>query len=205
MVMQTNLDNLNAIPEPLREHYAQNPRTGKWIVEVEGASELIANLNKEAKAQRERAEAAEAKLASADPEKLRADVLAARASESKAIADTAILTALDRGRATAEGVNLLAEKLAGLVKISVDDQGHRAVTVTGLDGAILQGGYADLVAQATAKWPSLFLGHAGGGSGAPSHGGRSPSGSNTITRSEFEGLPPSSQAGKIAAGVTLID
>ena len=140
-----------------------------------------------------------------DPATLQAEAMAARAAEANAVAHTSVLMALDRASATAEGVSLLAEKLAGLVKITTDEAGHRHVAVTGLDGAPLQSGYAELVDQAAKKWPSLFLAKAPAGSGAPTRGGHAPTARNTITRTAFEALPPAARGGKIAAGVVVTD
>lgn len=210
MALKHIYDSADQIPEALREHYSEQPN-GKYRVDVEGYQERLAELNRENKAARERAEAAEAKLAVAeDPERLvriEAALTEARASENKMLVNTCILHALAKGRATGEGVSLLPEKLAQHVKVEMDENGRRRVKVLSLaDGTtVLQGGYAELVVQATAKWSSLFQGHGGGGGGAPTKGGHVPAGGNTISRAAFEALSGTQRAGKIAMGVSIVD
>jgi len=202
------VDSLDSLPEALRSHYV--PRDGKFVVQVEGYTERIAALNAEAKTHREAKEAAEARLAAfkdIDPERvatLAEELRLSRANEREAIVSASLTVALARARATAEGVELLSEKLGSRIAVETRD-GKRAVRITGEDGKPIEGAtIASLVAEAREKYPGAFEGHGGSGGGAPTRAGRTPGG-HTIRRAEFEALTPGARSGKISAGVTVVD
>jgi hypothetical protein len=134
---------------------------------------------------------------------------AARASEREALSDAVLAAALTKGRATAEGHDLLNKQLGDRIRLDIVD-GKRRVTImdadgktpmvgTGPDGA---GTFDDLVKEATKRWPSLFEG-IGGGTGAPAKGGNAPS--RTITRRQFESLSPTEQSARVRAGIQVVD
>ncbi len=208
-MLKTNLDNLDDVDRALLPHYVQ-AKNGKFVVDVEGYAERIADLNAEAKSHRERAEAAETKLADfkdIDPQRvvgLAEELRLSRAHEREVLVGASLTVALAKAKASATGIELLSEKLAARISVETKD-GRRAVRILDAEGKPIEGAtIASLVAEAREKYPGAFEGHGGSGSGAPTRSGRSPSG-NSITRRDFERLPAATQMAKVSAGVTVVD
>jgi hypothetical protein len=125
----------------------------------------------------------------------------ARTSERRTLIDATITEALKRARVTAEGQDLLAEQLGARVALETVG-GKRVVTILAADGKTAMVGtgpngsatFADLVAEHTRLYPSLFEGTGAGGSGMSPHQLRSRG--NILTRAEFDALPPLEKSAK---------
>ena len=115
-------------------------------------------------------------------ETLEARLNAAEASERKAIISTQLLASLGRAGATDEGLELLPDRLAGRIKLEIQD-GERVVRIMGPDGVTpmaradgSDASFDDLVAEVTAKYPSLFKGEGRTGGGMRPNNGAGGSG-----------------------------
>src|SRR5690606_9273044 len=110
-----------------------------------------------------------------------------------------VMGALTKAKATAEGVDLLTERLGKRIHFETVD-GKRKIQIMQADGSTPMAGsgadgaatFDDLVKEAVKTWPSLFEGSGAGGSGAPNKGGKP--GDKTITRAEFDKLGPIERA-----------
>lgn len=128
-------------------------------------------------------------------EKEKADLIAdrdaSRASERSAVVGERVLGALTKAGATAEGSELLPERLAGRIKFETVD-GKRVLKIMQADGETPMAGSGadgvatidDLVKEATTKYPSLFKGK--GGSGGGKLPNDNPGGSGVTKKSDFK-------------------
>ncbi|HEX4409940.1 MAG TPA: hypothetical protein VH206_14300 [Xanthobacteraceae bacterium] len=239
MTLEFEIDSLDSLPEPLREHYAPHDG-GKFRLAVENLPEpmgLKSALDKErdnnkafkrfgktpaaiqALLDREADVAAKSAnletltrqaAASAEQEtaKIHAELNIARANERAAIVGATIAAALGNAKATAEGHDLLSDRLSARVQLETKE-GKRVATILGRDGKtpMLVSGkpasFADLVRDAKAQFPSLFEGTGAGGGGTPPRQGAAPK--NVITRTEFDAMPAYERAAKLRSGVRLVD
>lgn len=121
--------------------------------------------------------------------------------------------ALMTGRATAEGMDLLGERLAKRVMVETVD-GASVLRVMQADGKTHMPGsgadglaaLSDLVKEATQKYPSLFAAENRGGGGATGRSSRNPLGPKKILRSDFDRLSPADRHTKIMKeGFTVVD
>lgn len=135
----------------------------------------------------------------------------ARASERSAIIETSVMGALTKAKATAEGVDLLTERLGKRIKFETVE-GKRKIQIMQADGVTPMAGSAadggatfdDLVTEAGKNFPSLFEGTGAGGGGTPSKGGK-PGSEKTLTRKDFDSLGPMERAAKIKGGFKVVD
>lgn len=142
---------------------------------------------------------------------LEAELNAARASERGAIIGTSIMAALTKANVTEEGADLLPDRLASRVKFETKD-GARVIRIMQADGETPMAGsgkdgaatFDDLVKEAVQKWPSLFKGSGRTGSGTPPNGAGG-AGKKTMSRAEFERLPPVERSAVIKGGISLTD
>lgn len=147
-----------------------------------------------------------------DRAKLEAELNAARLSERGAIIGTSVMTALTKAGATEEGMDLLPDRLASRVAFETKD-GARVIRIMQADGETPLAGsgkdgaatFDDLVKEAVGKWPSLFKGSGRTGSGTPPNNGAGGTGKKTLSRAEFERLPPMERSSIIRSGVSLTD
>jgi hypothetical protein len=207
-VLKSVYSSIDDVPAELRSHYAE--RDGKLILQVEGHAERIRELNQESRTHRERAEAAEAKLAAfgdVAPERVAgmADELrASRAFERQALVAAHLTQALVKGRATAEGIDLLSEKLGRRIAVETVD-GKRAIRITDDAGKPIEGMTIDaMIADARERWPGAFQGHGGSGGGAPSSH-HANAGGRTISRADFDRMSPTTRAARMQTGYTVTD
>lgn len=122
----------------------------------------------------------------------------------RAIVDTRVGGALTKSKATAEGLDLLTERLGKRVGLEFGDDGKETISIFEADGKTPMvgsgpGGLAtfdDLVKDAIKNFPSLFEG-AGGGSGTDPKGQRRDAGGKVLTRAEFNALSPADQRQKV--------
>jgi Skp family chaperone for outer membrane proteins len=192
----------------------------RWEAIGKSDEEISQMLRDQEEAERKKAEAAgdHAKILKQHQDKwekekasLEAELNATRASERHAIISTSIMTALTKANASEEGIDLLPDRLAARIKFETVD-GARVVKITQADGETPMAGsgkdgaatFDDLVKEASSKWPSLFKGSGRTGSGM-SPNGAGGSGKKSMSRTEFEKLPPMDRAGVLRGGVTLTD
>lgn len=143
---------------------------------------------------------------------LEGELSAARTSERSAIIGTSVMTALTKANATEEGLDLLPDRLASRVRFETKD-GTRVIRIMQADGETPLAGsgkdgaatFDDLVKEAVGKWPSLFKGSGRTGSGTPPNAGTGGTGKKTMSRAEFERLPPMERSTIIRSGVSLTD
>lgn len=142
---------------------------------------------------------------------LEAELTAARASERSAIIETSVLGALTKAEATAEGLDLLPDRLSSRIKLETVD-GKRVLKIMQADGETPMAGagkdglatFDDLVKEAIGKWPSLFKGSGNSGSGKePGKGGQG--GGKTVTRAEWEKLSPTDKQARHRDGFKIVD
>lgn len=142
---------------------------------------------------------------------LETELAAARTSERNAIIETSVMGALTKAKVTAEGVDLLTERLGKRIHFETVD-GKRVIQITQADGKTPMAGsgadhtatFDDLVKEAVKTYPSLFEGTGAGGGGTPPKqpGG---AGDKTLSRAEWVALNPYEQAAKIKAGFKPVD
>lgn len=144
---------------------------------------------------------------------LEAELTAARASERSAIIGSSIMAALNKAKATEEGVDLLPDRLAARIKFETVN-GTRVIKIMQADGDTPMAGngkggeatFDDLVKEAMGKWPSLFQGSGQSGSGKPHGSGGGNGGGKTMLRADFGKLSAAEKAKLMAEGkVTIID
>lgn len=128
-------------------------------------------------------------------EKEKADLIAerdaSRASERGAVVGERVQGALAKSGATEEGIELLPERLANRIKFETVD-GKRVLKIMQADGETPMAGSGadgvatidDLVKEAVAKYPSLFKGTGGGGSGKQPD--RNAGGAGITKKSDFK-------------------
>jgi hypothetical protein len=112
--------------------------------------------------------------------------------------------ALTKAKATAEGVDLLTERLGKRIKFETVD-GKRKIQIMQADGETPLAGkgadgaatFDDLVTEAVKTWPSLFEGSGAGGGGTPPKGNGGGAAGKTITRADFEKLGPMERVAKL--------
>lgn len=134
----------------------------------------------------------------------------ARASERTAIIESSLATALTKVKATAEGLDLLTERLGKRINFETVD-GKRVISITQVDGKTPMAGkgadgtatFDDLVQEAVKTYPSLFEGTGAGGGGTPTKAGVA--GSKEVPRADWDKLGPYDQAAKIKAGFRPVD
>lgn len=130
-----------------------------------------------------------------------------------AIIGNNVTGALAKAKATAEGIDLLTERLGKRIDIKFGDDGAETVTILEADGKTPMVGsgkgglatYDDLVKEATKNYPSLFSASGAGGSGTDPKGLRRDAGGKTISRADFEALGPIDRAAKMKDGFKLVD
>jgi len=136
---------------------------------------------------------------------LETELQAARASERAAIIETSVMGALTKEKATAEGVDLLTERLGKRIHFETVD-GKRKIQITQADGKTPMAGngadgaatFDDLVKETKKNYPSLFEGTgAGGGGKQPNGKDAGGSGEKIITRAELAALPVQEHAAKL--------
>lgn len=123
--------------------------------------------------------------------RLEDEVNASRTSERGAIVGERVTSALTRAQVTAEGAELLPDRLANRIKFETVD-GKRVLKIMQADGETPMAGSGtdgaatidDLVKEAVTKYPSLFKGSGAGG------GGKQPDakagGSGVTKKSDFK-------------------
>lgn len=122
---------------------------------------------------------------------LQAERDTALTSERQAVIETRLLAALSGAEVTAEGADLLPDRLTGRIKFEVRE-GKRVLTIMSADGVTPLAGtgkdglatFDDLVKEAREKWPSLFKGHGASGGGKPANNGAA--GSSVSKKSDFK-------------------
>lgn len=137
---------------------------------------------------------------------------AANADARQAIVETKVIGALTKGKATQEGLDLLAERLGKRIKIEMVE-GKRVTSIMQADGVTPMIGsekdgsanFDDLVKEAVKQYPSLFEGTGAGGSGTDQKNQRRDAGVKTITRKDFDALQPFERAEKMKAKWTVVD
>jgi hypothetical protein len=142
---------------------------------------------------------------------LEAELTAARASERSAIIETSVLGALTKAEATAEGLDLLPDRLASRIHLETVE-GKRVLKIMQADGETPMAGsgkdglatFDDLVKEATAKWPSLFKGSGQRGSGKEPGRGTGGEG-KTIARADWEKLSATDRQAKFKDGFKITD
>lgn len=185
-------------------------------------AELVAAKEAEAEAAAKKAgkhdEILAAKLAAAKAERdaseatLKAERDAAVTSERGAIVETRVNSALVKAKATAEGLDLLTERLGKRLAFEVVD-GKRVISIMQIDGVTPMIGSGkdglatmdDLVKEAVKTWPSLFEGSGAGGSGTDQKNVRRDAGGKTISRKDFDALAPAARMEKMKAAWTVVD
>lgn len=108
----------------------------------------------------------------AEKASIEAELNTARASERGAVIGERLSGALAKAGATEEGLELLPERFGNRIKFETVD-GKRVIKIMKADGETPMAGSGDggvatlddLVKEATKKYPSLFKGNGGGGSG----------------------------------------
>jgi hypothetical protein len=149
--------------------------------------------------------------------------IAALQNENKAIRDheisvirqTVLDAALVRARATDAGMKLLPEQLGNRFRVDGHD-GTRTIVILendgvtpmvrkSKDGSARAGTFGDLLSEAMQTWPSMFEGTGAGGGGKQSNSGGGMPTSKTITRAEWNQIPPHQHAAKIREGYTVQD
>jgi hypothetical protein len=201
MSLQLTVDNIEIVPEAFRGEYAEKDgkfhlnvlglddtsglksalqkerdankkikafgRTDSEIAAIIAEREALQHLPSDFAATRAAAEKANtAKFAN-----LETELKIARDSERKAIVDACVHECLARANATAEGFDLLSDRLAtrvvlttenGKRKIQIMQPDGKPMTGTGANGAAT---FADLARVARDEFPSLFVGTGAGGGG----------------------------------------
>lgn len=129
----------------------------------------------------------------------------------KAIVDTRVGGELVKAKATAEGLDLLTERLGKRVKLEFGDDGKESISILDAAGAPMIGSgsggvanFTDLVAEAVKGYPSLFQGVGGGGTGSDTRQ-RQNVGGKTITRAEFDKLGAFERPAKLKEGFKVVD
>jgi hypothetical protein len=129
----------------------------------------------------------------------------------KAVIGTHVNGALVKAKVTAEGLDLLSERLGHRVQLEFDDKGSSSISILDAAGEPMlgsgQGGRAtfdDLVKEASKTYPSLFEGTGGGGSGTRPRDGGGPAG-KTLKRSDYDALSHSERATKMREGFKVVD
>lgn len=127
-----------------------------------------------------------------------------------AIINTQVGGALVKSKATAEGIDLLTERLGKRVKLEFGEDGSHTLSLLAADGTPMYGPdgkpatFDDLVKEAAKQYPSLFEGTGNGGGGKPPNNAGG-TGAKTITRKDFDALSPLERAAKIKDGFKLVD
>jgi hypothetical protein len=144
--------------------------------------------------------------------RLESELNIAKASELRTIVETTITEGLRRSKATAEGLDLLGERLGARVRLESVD-GKRVTTIMQADGVTPMKGtgpnglatFPDLIKEHVGLFPSLFEGTGAGGSGTDPKGQRRLAHGKVLTRTEFNALSPVDRAAKMKAGFTPVD
>jgi hypothetical protein len=129
----------------------------------------------------------------------------------QAVVNTSLATALTKAKASAEGLTALPKLIGDRVRIEFDENGNASSSILDADGKPMVGSlanglanYDDLVKEAIKTFPSLFEG-AGGGSGSNQNNQRRDAGGKTLTRTEFDALPPTDRMAKMKDGFKVVD
>jgi len=135
----------------------------------------------------------------------------ARGFGQNSVRSSGIQGALAKAKATAEGLDLLVERLGKRVQVEIA-AGKATAKIMSADGVTPMAGSApdgsatfdDLVKEAIKQYPSLFEGTGAGGGGKPPKDGAGSAG-KTLTRTEYNALSPPDQARKVHAGFKVVD
>ena len=184
-------------------------KTAKAFKELGLSPEEIREL----KAAREKADEDKAKAAgewdklreklsgqhAAELKKLQDQIAALEQSERGAVVKTGLMSALAEAGATEEGLSLLPDILQGRAKME-NDNGKRVVKILDADGSpmLVKGRdatFADLVAAASEKYPSLFKATTKPGSGTqPGGNGAGRATGKEVKAGELDAMAPREKA-----------
>lgn len=136
---------------------------------------------------------------------------AAEKAEDRWFRESQLVQGLAKAGATPEGLDLLPDRLALRIRTETVD-GQRVRHVLQADGETPmagkgKGGVAtidDLIQEVVKQYPGLFKATGGAGGGKPP-GSAGGTGARTMTRAEFDALPPKERAARMAAGTSLTD
>ena len=151
-------------------------------------------------------------LHDAEVAKLTGERDAALKGEKSAIVDNNLKTSFIEAGFNPEGLDLLSERYAGRVQVEVGDDGTRNLSILTpeMDAPMIGTGkgnravFADLAKEAAEKYPMLLTSTRKGGDGKDPNGGKNDTG-KTMSRSDWDALPPDQQQAKITDGFTLTD
>lgn len=213
--LKSALEKERAAVKAQKAELAEFKKSGKSPAEI---AEFVAEQTKAAEEAAKKAGNFDALMAQhkAAAAKEKADLIAERDAafgiERSAIVENKVMTALTKAKATSEGMDLLTERLGKRIHFETVE-GKRVISIMQADGKTPLAGsgtdgaatFDDLVKEAVKQYPSLFEGTGAGGGGKQPNGKDGKTNDKTMTRADWDKLPPFEQAAKAKAGVKLVD